>query len=58
MERGMEIGMERLEQTRIQIAKSLLQSGKLTQKEIATITGLKPDEITKLANKGVQKWSR
>ncbi|RLC06159.1 MAG: hypothetical protein DRI57_27030 [Deltaproteobacteria bacterium] len=49
IEEGLEIGLERLEQTQIQIAKSLLQTGKLTQKEIAMITGLKPTEIRKMA---------
>ncbi len=49
-----EVGMERgLEKGQIltqrKIAKSLLQSGKLAQKEISVITGLEPAEIRKMA---------
>ncbi len=54
IEEGVEIGLEQgLEKGRIltmkEVAKSLLQSGKLTQKEISVITGLKPAEIRKLS---------
>ena len=54
MERGLELGLEQgLEQGQIltlrKIAKNLLQSRKLTQKEIVAVTGLKPGEISKLA---------